>query len=122
MTAPQEPGDPYAGAHAPYGQPVPYYYYPPAPPTNGLAIAAMVVSIVSIMSCPCPVGIVGALMGHSARRQIRERGESGEGLATAGIIMGWISTGLSVLVILGYVVLFVVLGITGELDQPSSTY
>src|SRR5262245_17248339 len=42
--------------------------------TNGLAIAAMVVSLASIVMCGYPA-IIGAIMGHVARRQIRERGE-----------------------------------------------
>lgn len=121
MTEPQPgwypPVDPNVAVHHPYGYPDPYYQ--PARPTNGLAIAAMVVSIVSIVTCPCPLGIPGALMGHAARRQIRERGESGEGMATAGIVIGWITTGLVVLVIAFYVVLFVIIGVNGGFDEPT---
>jgi hypothetical protein len=117
---PAEPGTPpapaapppYAGYGTPpqYGTPPPYgippqygtppygsYGYPYAPQkTNGLAIASMVVSIVSIVTCGL-FGIAGAIMGHMARKQIRERNEEGAGMATTGIIVGWVITGLTIL-------------------------
>lgn len=69
----------------------PTYVSPPAnPPTNGLAIASMIVSLVGF-------GPVGAIMGHIARKQIRESGEQGDGFALAGIIVGWVVTGIWVL-------------------------
>jgi hypothetical protein len=40
---------------------------------------------------------VGAILGHMALNRIRETGEEGEGYAKAGIIVGWIGTGLLVL-------------------------
>jgi hypothetical protein len=64
--------------------------YPPTRPTNGLAIGALVVSVAALPMCGGAAGIVGALMGHSARKQIRERGEGGEGLATGAFVVGWI--------------------------------
>jgi hypothetical protein len=35
-------------------------------------------------------GLVGAILGHVARRKIRRSGEAGDGMALAGIIVGWI--------------------------------
>jgi hypothetical protein len=67
-----------------YGQPV-YQTYPAAQPTNGLAIASMIIAILGF-------GPIGAIMGHIARRQIQERGEQGDGFALAGIIVGWVTT------------------------------
>jgi hypothetical protein len=100
-------GAPGYGAPYGYGQPMMI-----AKPTNGMAVAAMVVSIVGIAGlCAYGVGgligIVGAILGHVARRQIRERGEQGDGMALAGIIVGWIATGLGVLA-LGLIIIFVV--------------
>lgn len=85
-------GQPYG--QSPYGS---YAYTPPAP-TNGMAIASLVVSIAGLLVCCGAPSIVGAILGHVARKQIRERGESGAGLALAGIIVGWIAFGLFVLV------------------------
>ncbi|HEX5543589.1 MAG TPA: DUF4190 domain-containing protein [Micromonospora sp.] len=93
----------------------PAYGYPVAvpPPTNGLAIAALVCSIAG--TATCITAPVGAILGHVARRQIRERGEGGEGLALAGIIIGWILTGLMGLFIAFYV--FMVLLAIGASQQ-----
>ncbi|KXK59591.1 hypothetical protein AWW66_23420 [Micromonospora rosaria] len=41
-----------------------------------------------------PVGIV---LGHLAKRQIRQTGEQGSGLATAGLVLSYVFTGLAVL-------------------------
>ncbi len=99
-----------------YGQPVygqPPYGQPPygqpivvSRPTNGLAIAAMIVAIVGF-------GPVGAIMGHIARKQIQQTGEQGDGFALAGIIVGWITTGIWVLICGGYIVLLGALGAGG---------
>ncbi|HLT10680.1 MAG TPA: DUF4190 domain-containing protein [Micromonosporaceae bacterium] len=83
-----------------YGQTVQqpaYVVYAAGPPTNGLAIASMIVSIMGL-------GPVGAIMGHMARRQIQERGEQGDGFALAGIIVGWVTTGLWLLCCVGYAI------------------
>jgi hypothetical protein len=91
-----------------YGYPPPGYGYPPPgygypqQKTNTLAIVALVLSLIGIGSCI--TAPVGAIMGHVAMRQIRETGESGEGLAKAAIIVGWILTGLLALVIIGYAI------------------
>lgn len=107
---PQDPNQPVSGQQIPQGYAAPMYpgypQYAPAPPTNGLAIAALVCSLAGLATCiSAPVG---AILGHIARRQIRERGEGGDGLALAGIIVGWILTAGLVAVIAVYVVLIIV--------------
>ena len=75
----------------PYGQPY-GYGYPYAPPqrTNGMAIASMVLGILWLYW----IGSILALVfGYIAKNQIRERGEAGGGMATAGIVLGWIGVG-----------------------------
>ncbi|MFG2053788.1 DUF4190 domain-containing protein [Micromonospora sp. NPDC048930] len=98
-------GDPYAAG----GYPPPAYpAYAPAPSTktNGLAIAALVLSLLGFTSCI--TAPIGAIMGHIARKQIRETGEGGDGMAKAGIIVGWIVTGLMVVLITVYIVAIVI--------------
>ncbi|MFC4148547.1 DUF4190 domain-containing protein [Micromonospora mangrovi] len=108
--SPQPTVDPYAVAGYPPAAYPPGYR--PAPPQNGLAIAAMIVSIVGALGL-CGyglggyVGLVGAVLGHVSRKQIRERGESGEGFATAGIIVGWFATVIAVLATIALVIFFV---------------
>jgi len=75
---------------------MPGYGYPPQQRTNGLAIASLVLGIVWIYW----IGSILALVfGYIARAQIRDRGEAGGGLATAGIVLGWIGIGMLTLVI-----------------------
>jgi hypothetical protein len=55
---------------------------------NGLAIAAFVLSIIGLCS---PLGILALILGYVAKSQIKARNNTGGGLATAAIILGWIS-------------------------------
>lgn len=71
--------------------------------TNVLAIVSLVTSVVGL-------GIVGIVTGHIARGQIRRSGEAGDGLALAGLIIGYVVTILEVLVFLAVIGLFVVVG------------
>jgi hypothetical protein len=76
----------------------------PAPKTNGMAVAAMVVSIVAAVGiCAYGVGgllgVVGALLGHVSRRQIRGSGEAGDAMAMAGVIVGWIAFAIGVIAV-----------------------
>jgi Domain of unknown function (DUF4190) len=86
------------GYPAPYGPPVGYPYAPP-PKTNGMAVASLVLGILWIYW----IGSILALVfGYVAKNQIRERGEQGAGLATAGIVLGWVGVGiLGVVAIVG---------------------
>ena len=80
-----------------YGPPM----YPQVMPTNTLAILALVFAFIF-----APASIV---LGHLAKKQIRQTGEQGEGLATAGLWLGYIFTGLSLLLCAGYLIFFVAL-------------
>ena len=90
--APGQPGQP----------PYVVYAYPMRPPYNGLAIASLAVSCGAIALCGL-LSIVGAILGHMARKQIRETGEQGDGLALAGIIVGYAVSGLFLLFIAAYI-------------------
>jgi hypothetical protein len=91
----------------------PLYAYPPPPRgTNTMAILALVFAFVF-----APVAIP---LGHVARRQIRQTGEDGDGLALAGLIMGYVFTGLTVAICVGYVIFVVAL--FGAMGATSSGY
>ncbi len=96
--------------------------------TNGMAIAAMVVSLSGAALLVCYggggiLGLVGAILGHVAKRQIATRGEGGGGLALTGIIVGWITLALGVLIVIG-VIWFVVWAVknTPEYDYTPTPY
>jgi peptidyl-prolyl cis-trans isomerase B (cyclophilin B) len=95
-------------------QPAPGFYppaYPPPRQTNSMAIVALVGALVF-----APLGIV---FGHIALSQIRRSDEDGKGLAIAGLAIGYILTGLSLLAIVFWVILFVV--VANEIDRLPST-
>jgi Domain of unknown function (DUF4190) len=96
---------PYGQPQYPAQQPVsPYGYAQAQPQQNSMALVSMILSLVGIVSwITAPVG---AILGHIALKQIRQTGESGEGMAKAGIIVGWIITGIGVLCCVGYIALF----------------
>ncbi|MDN5773987.1 MAG: DUF4190 domain-containing protein [Brevibacterium aurantiacum] len=91
------------GADAQYAGGGPGYVYQPLPPTNTLAIIALVVSIFGVMSSIFLAGIAGIVMGHMARKQIRQSGERGDGMAVAALWVGYVGTALWVLFWVGYI-------------------
>jgi hypothetical protein len=82
----------------------------------------MVISIVGMVSLPCygvggiVLGALGAIFGHISRKQIKDRGEAGGGMALAGIIVGWIA------VAIGLIILAVIVGFVIWAAHASSTY
>lgn len=74
--------------------------FSPAPPTNGLAIAGFVTSLV----CLSPVGLVLSIV---ALNQIKKSPlpQGGSGMAIAGIVIGGIPTLLFVFMLLSFNVL-----------------
>mgnify|MGYP001294543698 CR=1 FL=1 len=96
------PSGPQPGYYQPYGHQAPYAqygppgYYAPAAPTNSKALTALILSIVSLVTCPL-IGIAGVILGNQARKEIQQTGEQGEGMAQAGVIIGWIAVALAAL-------------------------
>ncbi|MGH3888996.1 MAG: DUF4190 domain-containing protein [Pseudonocardiaceae bacterium] len=102
------PGGP--AGYPPPGHPGAYGYpgypgYPMQRPTNGFAIASLVLGILIVVSWGL-TGILALIFGYIARKQIRERGEGGAGLAVAGIVLGWVGVGF-----IGIFVVFVIFGL-----------
>ena len=100
----------YGGGYAqsPYGQPA--YGYP----KNSLAVWSLVLGIVAfVLSCGLFTGIPAIIVGHKARAAVAEGQANNPGMATAGIVLGWIATVLSIL----GVVLLVILLATGAFTE-----
>lgn len=81
-----------------------------AGPTNGSAVASLVLGIVGLTGFPVIPSILALVFGYRARREIAQAAgtQSGLGLAKAGIVLGWIGVVLAVLVILLVIAVFVV--------------
>lgn len=65
----------------------------------GLGLGALMFGLVT--------SIPAIVLGHIARRQIRERGEQGDGAALTGLISGYVLTALWVLGIAAYIAFIV---------------
>jgi Domain of unknown function (DUF4190) len=95
---PTAPADPSTYLPPP-PQDAPYPYQPSAPPlkvTNGLSIASLVLGILWIAGLG---SILALIFGYVGLRQIRRRHEGGRGLAIAGVVLGWVGVGLTLLFI-----------------------
>jgi hypothetical protein len=133
---PPSSGQPYGqppSSGQPYGQPAAYQQQPqgygygapgygapgygapgyvPVASTNTMAILALVFAFIF-----SPAAIV---LGHLAKKQIRQTGEQGEGLATAGLWLGYIFTGIGVLFCAVY--LIVIIFAVGSAAKNGGTY
>ncbi len=72
----------------------------PAPAsTNTMAILSLIAGIAGLSVLPFIGSIVAVILGPIAKRDIAASGgaQGGEGLATAGTILGWVGIGLTVL-------------------------
>ena len=79
---------------------------PPSPPvylstavqTSGLAIASLVSGIAGWTLFPLVGSILAIVFGYAARREIRQRPDqlTGDGLAVAGLVLGWLAVVLTV--------------------------
>jgi hypothetical protein len=100
-----------------YPQPPNYGGIPPvALPTSTLALVSMIAGILGFTLFPVVASIVAIITGNMARKETRAvpPTASGDGMATAGIIMGWVGVGLAVLGICCVIAYFVfVVGIVG---------
>jgi len=98
--APPPPPQPPVG----YGPAQPVYYAPR--PTNTLAIVAFVLAFF--------VSIAAIICGYIALGQIKRTGEGGHGLALAAVIIGWVSIGLSIIVVIVYALFFAAVVTSGS--------
>jgi hypothetical protein len=82
-----------------------------APKTSSLAITSLITGVLSLVACPL-FGIVGLITGFMAKRKIRESNgeETGEGLATGGIV----TSAIGILLIGGIVFLILIITFLGE--------
>lgn len=79
---------------APY-QPVPppqAYYQPASETTNGLAVGALILSLLGF-------SLPAVIMGHISRGQIRRSGQRGDGIAIAGLVFGYLGMAFWALII-----------------------
>lgn len=78
------------------------YQTPPAKPNSNMALASLILGILGWTIAPGLASIAAIVTGHMAKKEIRESmGQlSGDGMATAGLIMGYASVAIVVCVCL----------------------
>ena len=88
---------------------------PMRPQTSTSAIVALILSIVSWTVCPLITAIVAVVLAYQADKEIRNSGGkvTGQGLSFAAKIIAWINIGVSVALILLFVVFGLVLLVAG---------
>ncbi|MER7702763.1 DUF1707 and DUF4190 domain-containing protein [Kitasatospora sp. NPDC097605] len=82
MVAPQMVA-PQMAVHVPPTFLPPPVLVPPPRPTNGAAVASLVLSLLGL-------GLPAVIAGHVAKDQIRRRNEDGDGMATVGLVLGYV--------------------------------
>ena len=85
-------------------------------PSSTLAIVSLVAGIVGFVAMPIIGSIVAIWAGYAARNETRSvpPKASGDGMATAGIVMGWIQIGLALVGLCCMLAYFVfVVGVIG---------
>lgn len=81
---------------------------PPAPPrTSTLAVVSLVCGLLGWSLLPLVGSIAAVVTGHMARAEIRRTpGLDGDGLAVAGLVLGYLAVALAVLAALFFVLVF----------------
>ena len=81
---------------------------PSALVTESNAITALVCGIAGFFVCPVVLHIVAIITGNNAKRNIAANpGLQGEGMARAGVILGWVGLAIFALVIVGAIALVI---------------
>ncbi|MFQ6394753.1 DUF4190 domain-containing protein [Nocardia sp. KC 131] len=93
---PPPPNYGYQNAYQPYG-------YPQPQGTSGMAIGALISSLIGFVTCGIG-SIVGIILGVVALNQIKQSGQEGRGMALAGI---WVGVGVIVLSVLWFVIILI---------------
>jgi Domain of unknown function (DUF1707)/Domain of unknown function (DUF4190) len=83
------------------GSPPPQVPVPPA--INSLAVASLICGLAEVPTLGLSA-LPAVILGTQARQQIRQTGQRGEGLAVAGLILGWTAIALFFTVILGMMI------------------
>jgi hypothetical protein len=91
----------YSPSSGDLGQPV---------PNSNLALISLIAGILGISFFPVVGSIIAVITGQMAKNEIRESAGTlgGEGLAQAGVILGWIGIALGVIGLCVFGVLFAI--------------
>ena len=85
---------------------------------SGLAIASFVTSLALIFLSAGFLSFIGSILGHVSLSKLRKSGSTeNRGLAVAGVIIGWVSTALAWIFLIGFIAL-----IAGAVSATDSSW
>lgn len=85
---------------------------------SGLAIASFVTSLALVFLSAGFFSFIGAILGHVSLSKLRKAGSTqNRGLAVAGVIIGWVSTALAWIFLIGFIAL-----IAGAVSATDSSW
>jgi hypothetical protein len=100
---------------------------------SGLAVASFVTSLALVFLSAGSLSFIGSILGHVSLSKLRKSGSTeNRGLAVAGVIIGWVSTALAWIFLIGFIALIAVAASTldsswwddlmREFDQNYNSY
>ena len=85
---------------------------------SGLAVASFVTSLALIFLSAGFLSFIGSILGHVSLSKLKKSGSTqNRGLAVAGVIIGWVSTALAWIFLIGFIAL-----IAGAASTVDSTW
>jgi hypothetical protein len=87
------------------------------PRTNSLAVVSLVFGVLAYVCLPGLGALIAVVCGHSARSEIRRAAPGsleGDGMALAGLILGWLQIGFMLALLCGaFLILFGAIAFSG---------
>jgi hypothetical protein len=99
-----------------------------SPATSPLAVVSLIAGILGLTIAWGLGSLVAIITGTMALREIRTQPEAtgGEGTARAGVVLGWVGLGLTVLVVCAFCAFFLLLvpayGLLSRTAEPTSQW
>jgi hypothetical protein len=92
-------------------------------PNSNMAVVSLIAGILGLTLIPLVGSVIAIITGMMARREIREGGGTmgGDGLATAGLVLGWIGVGLGVIGICAFGAIFALIPFCALLFNTTSS-
>lgn len=85
---------------------------------SGLAIGSFVTSLALIFLSAGFLSFIGAILGHVSLSKLRKAGSTqNRGLAVSGVIIGWVSTAIAWIFLIGFIML-----IAGAISATDSSF
>ncbi len=99
---PSPSNDPVPPLGAPRPWPAPAQPQGTATSNSGLAVASLVLGILSMLCAGILTAVPAVITGHMARGEIRRSGgrTGGDGMALTGLILGYVTIGLTVVALI----------------------